>query len=62
MKDGDADFVRVGPALALVRGPNVGQTVTIATVNPKEVRGIEGIGQRCIQHELGLQIVQQVVP
>ena len=54
-------FIRVGPAPALVRGPNVGQPVPVTAVDPKKVGGVEGVDKGRIQNEFRLQIVEQVV-
>ena len=54
-------FIRVWPAPALVRGPNVGQPVPVTAVDPKKVGGVEGVDKGRIQNEFRLQIVEQVV-
>ena len=33
----------------------------VAAVDPKEVGGVEGVDEGGVEHELGLQVVQEVV-
>jgi len=48
-------------ALTRMRRPHIRQPMPVAAVDPKEVGGVEGVDEGGVEHELRLQVVQEVV-